>query len=270
MGVSASALSHTVRKLEESLEVRLLTRTTRSVSTTEAGARLLKGIGPLFDQIAIELEALNELRERPAGTTRISTGGHAAETILMPAVAALLPDYPAIRVEIGVDNGFVDIVAEGFDAGVRMGETIAQDMIAVPIGPGLRMAAVGSPAYFMRAGRPLTPHDVAQHVCINIRFPTHGGLYVWEFEKAKRPLNVRVDGQLVVNDLGLARMAALAGSGIAYLPEDYVRRHLEAGRLERVLEDWCPPFPGYHIYYPSRRQQSPALTVLLGHLRYRE
>lgn len=269
VGVSPSALSHTIRRLEERLGVRLLTRTTRSVSPTEAGERLLRTIGPHFDQIRVELEGLSELRDRPAGTIRITTGDHAAKTILMPAVTDLLPDYPDLDVEISVDAGFVDIVAARFDAGIRMGETIAQDMVAVPIGPDLRMATVASPGYFDRQEPPVTPHDLARHSCINLRFPTHGGVYVWEFEEARRAINVRVDGQLIVNDLELARLGALAGLGIAHLPEDYVLAFIEEGKLQRVLADWCPPFPGYHIYYPSRRQQSPALAVLIEALRYR-
>ncbi len=269
IGVSASALSHTIRKLEERLGVRLLIRTTRNVSPTEAGERLLNSVGPHLDQIRMEVDGLSELRDKPAGTIRITTGDHAAETILMPAVAALLPAYPDLKVEISVDAGFVDIAAQGFDAGVRMGETIAQDMIAVRIGPDMRMAAVGSPAYFERGGLPRAPDDLAGHNCINLRFPTHGGVYVWEFEKAGRALNVRVGGQCTVNDIRLARMGAIAGSGIAYLPDDYVQPDIDAGRLQRVLEDWCPPFPGYHIYYPSRRQQSPALAVILDALRDR-
>lgn len=268
IGVSASALSHTIRKLEERLGVRLLTRTTRSVSPTEAGERLLNSVGPHVDQIRAELEGLSELRDKPAGTIKITTGDHAAETILMPTVAALLPDYPDLKVEISVDAGFVDIAADRFDAGVRMGETIAQDMIAVRIGPEIRMAAVASPAYFARRKPPRAPDDLAEHNCINLRFPTHGGVYVWEFEKAGRALNVRIEGQLIVNDIALARIAALAGSGITFLPDDYVQHYVEAGKLQRVLEDWCPPFPGYHIYYPSRRQQSPALAVIVEALRY--
>jgi len=269
LGVSPSALSHTIRGLEDRVGVRLLTRTTRSVAPTEAGERLLRTIGPRFDDIQDELASLSELRDKPAGTIRITTGDHAAETILWPALEVLLPRYPDINVEISVDTRFVDIVAERFDAGVRMGETIAQDMIAVRIGPDMRMAAVASPAYLAGQSVPQTPHDLAGHRCINLRFPTLGGLYAWEFEKDSRPLNVRVEGPLIVNDIALARAGALGGAGIAYLPEDYVQPHLAAGSLRRVLADWCPPFPGYHLYYPSRRQQSPALAVLVQALRYR-
>jgi DNA-binding transcriptional LysR family regulator len=270
LGVSPSALSHTIRALEERVGVRLLTRTTRSLAPTEAGERLLRTIGPHFDDIQAELARLSELRDKPAGTIRITTGDHAAETILWPALEKVLPDYPDIQVEISVDAGFVDIVAERFDAGVRMGETVAQDMIAVRIGPDMRMAAVGSPAYFADRPVPQGPHDLAEHRCINLRFPTLGGLYAWEFEKDGRALNVRVEGQLVVNDIALARAGALSGAGLAYVPEEYVQPHVEAGKLQRVLADWCPPFPGYHLYYPSRRQQSPALAVIVDALRYRE
>ncbi|MFL6761099.1 MAG: LysR family transcriptional regulator [Sphingomicrobium sp.] len=269
MGVSPSALSHTIRALEERLGVRLLTRTTRSVAPTEAGERLLATIGPRFDEIEAELSALSELRDKPAGTIRITTGIHAAETVLWPALARLLPDYPDIKVEISVNAGFVDIVAERFDAGVRLGETIAQDMVAVAIGPEMRMAAVAAPSYFAARKRPRTPAELAGHDCINLRFPTRGGLYAWEFEKQGRSLNVHVEGQVIVNEVALAKQAALDGSGIAYLPDDYVRGEIDGRRLVRVLEDWSPPFPGYHLYYPSRRQQSPAFALVVEALRYR-
>jgi DNA-binding transcriptional LysR family regulator len=269
MGVSTSALSHTVRGLEERLGVRLLARTTRSVVPTDAGERLLGAVGRHFDGIEAELAALSELRERPAGKIRITTGLHAAEAILRPALARLLPAYPDVQVELSVDAGFIDIVAERFDAGVRLGETIAQDMVAVRIGPELRMAAVGSPAYFAGRAAPEVPQELARHNCINLRFPTHGGLYAWEFEQAGRTLNVRVEGQLTVNEIALARQAALDGLGLAYLPDDYVRGDIEAGRLRRVLGSWCPPFPGYHLYYPSRRQQSLAFSLLVEALRFR-
>ena len=264
IGVSPSALSHTIRALEERLGLRLLTRTTRSVVPSDAGERLLGAVGPHFDGIEAELDAISELRDKPAGSIRITTGIHAAQAIIWPAFARLLPAYPDIEVELSVQAGFIDIVAERFDAGVRLGETIAQDMVAVRIGPDMRMAAVGSPAYFSAHKPPRTPHDLAEHNCINLRFPTRGGLYAWEFEKAGRALNVRVEGQLIVNEIALALQAALDGLGIAYLPEDYVRADIEAGRLTRVLESWCPPFPGYHLYYPSRRQQSPAFTLAGG------
>jgi DNA-binding transcriptional LysR family regulator len=269
IGVSPSALSHRLRALEERLGVRLLTRTTRSVAPTETGERLLAAIGPHFDGIEAELAALNELRDRPAGTIRITSGDHVSETILEPAVAKLLRDYPDIQVEISVNMGFVDIVAERFDAGIRLGETVAQDMVAVRIGPDLRMAAVASPSYFEAHKPPRTPHDLADHNCINLRLPTRGGLYAWEFEKGGRALNVRVEGQLIVNDIALARQAAIDGLGIAYLPDDYLQPDIDSGRLTRVLESWCPPFPGYHLYYPSRRHHSPAFALLVEALRYR-
>jgi len=269
MGVSTSALSHAMRGLEERLGVRLLNRTTRSVVPTEAGDRLLRGVEAHFDGIEAELATLSELRDKPAGTIRITTGAHPARTILEPALVRLLPDYPDIKVELSVDAGFVDIVAERFDAGVRLGETVAQDMVAVRIGPDMRMAAVASPAYFASREPPGTPHDLAAHNCINLRFPTYGGLYAWEFEKADRALNVRVEGQMIVNDSALALAAAIDGLGIAYLPEDQVLSLVGGGRLVRVLEDWCPPFPGYHLYYPSRRQHSSGFAVLIEALRYR-
>jgi DNA-binding transcriptional LysR family regulator len=269
IGVSPSALSHTIRGLEERLGVRLLTRTTRSVAPTEAGERFLAAIGPHFDGIEAEIAALSEFRDKPAGTIRITTGIDAARTILWPAVARLLSEYPDVHVELSVNAGFVDIVAERFDAGVRLGETVAQDMVAVRIGPDMRMAAVASPSYFAINKPPKTPHELAGHNCINLRFPTLGGLYAWEFEKAGRAVNVRVEGQLIVNDIELALQAALDGSGIAYLPEDYVRSRIDDGRLTRVLADWSPPFPGYHLYYPSRRHQSPAFALLVEALRYR-
>lgn len=269
IGVSPSALSHTIRGLEERMGLRLLTRTTRSVAPTAVGERLLGAIGPHFDEIEAELAALSELRDKPAGTIRITTGIHAAETILWPALARLLPDHRDVDVEVSVDSGYVDIVAARFDAGVRLGETVAQDMIAVRIGPDMRMAAVSSPTYFADRKPPRAPHELARHDCINLRFPTTGGLYAWEFEKGGRALKVHVEGQLVVNDIALALRAALDGVGIAYLPEDYVQPYVEAGRLTRVLESWCPPFPGYHLYYPSRRHQSPAFVLLVEALKFR-
>lgn len=269
LSVSPSALSHTIRKLEERVGVRLLVRTTRSVSPTEAGERLLRNIGPHFDQIQTELEGLAALRDRPAGTVRLTTGSHAAETILMPAVTRVMSGYPEVNIEINVDPGFVDIVANRFDAGVRFGETVAKDMVAVRIGPDMRMAAVASPEYFAQRKQPHSPQELSTHNCINLRFPTLGGLYSWEFEKGSRAINVRVEGQFVVNNIDLARTAALSGAGIAYLPEDYVKSEIQARRLVRVLNSWCPPFAGYHLYYPSRRQHSAAFSVLIEALRYR-
>ncbi|RUZ75281.1 LysR family transcriptional regulator [Mesorhizobium sp. M7A.F.Ca.US.006.01.1.1] len=269
LGVSQSALSHTVRALEERLGVRLLTRTTRSVSPTEAGERLARTVGPRLDEIETEIAALSALREKPAGTIRITAGEHAADAVLWPAIAPLLPDYPDIRVEIIVDYGLTDIVAERYDAGVRLGEQVARDMIAVRIGPDMRMAVVGSPAYFATRPKPRTPQDLTTHNCINLRLPTYGGLYAWEFEKAGRELKVRVEGQLVFNTSALRMNAVLAGLGLAYLPEEQVTAHLASGRLVRVLSDWCAPFPGYHLYYPSRRQATPAFSLLVDALRYR-
>lgn len=269
LGVSQSALSHTIRGLEERLGLRLLTRTTRSVAPTEAGERLLLNVGPRFQEIDTELTALSELREKPAGTIRITIGEHAAEAILWPALAKLLPRYPDIKVELAIDYGLTDIVAERYDAGVRLGEQVAKDMIAVRIGPDFGMAVVGAPSYFARRPKPKRPQDLTAHDCINIRLPTYGGIYAWEFEKRGRELKVRVDGQLVFNNTGLRLGAVLAGFGLAYLPEDQVKKPLADGRLIRVLADWCPPFSGYHLYYPSRRQQSPALAVLVEALRLR-
>jgi DNA-binding transcriptional LysR family regulator len=269
LGVSQSALSHTVRGLEERLGIRLLTRTTRSVAPTQAGERLLRNVGPRFDEIDAELAALSELRERPAGTIRITAGEHAANAILWPALLKFLPKYPDIKVELIVDYALTDIVTERYDAGVRIGEQVAKDMVAVRIGPDMRMAVVGSPAYFARRPRPKTPQDLTAHDCINIRLPTYGGVYAWEFEKGEREVKVRVEGSLVFNTLALRLNAVLAGLGLAYLPQDQVQTHLKNGELVRVLADWCPPFSGYHLYYPSRRQHAPAFALLVEALRYR-
>jgi len=246
-----------------------LARTTRSVAPTEAGERLLRSVGPRLEEIESELSALSALRDKPAGTIRITTGEHAAETILWPVLAELLPCYPDIKVELIIDYGLTDIVAERYDAGVRLGEQVAKDMIAVRIGPDLRMAVVGSPGYFAARAQPKTPQQLTEHTCINIRLPTHAGVYAWEFEKRGRSLRVRVDGQLVFNNISLRLRAVRAGLGLAYLPEDQVRTELADGRLIRVLQDWCPGFSGYHLYYPSRRQPVPAFAVLVEALRYR-
>jgi DNA-binding transcriptional LysR family regulator len=267
LGTSQSALSHTVRRLETRLGVRLLSRTTRSVSPTEAGERLLARLRPALDEIADGIASLGELRDKPSGTIRITTGEHAAHALLWPAVARLLCEYPDIKVEVSIDAGFSDIVADRFDAGIRLGESVDRDMVAVRIGPDLRMAAVASPAYLAARGAPLTPHDLAHHNCINLRFPTRGSLYSWEFEKAGRELNVRVEGQLTFNDTPMTVKAAVAGFGIAFTIDDIVRPELEAGTLIRVLADWCPPFAGYHLYYPSRRQHSAAFAAILAELR---
>jgi DNA-binding transcriptional LysR family regulator len=269
LGVSPSALSHTVRKLEERVGVRLLNRTTRHVSATEAGERLLGTIGPHFDEISAELEALGELREKPAGTIRITAGDHAAETILWPALRKLLPDYPDVIVEVNVETGFTDIVAGRYDAGIRLGEAVAKDMIAVRIGPDMRMVVVGRPAYFEGRRKPRTPQDLAEHRCINYRFPGTGAFYAWEFEKGGREIRVRVEGQLVFNTSTMVCKAVLDGLGLAFLPEDMTIDAVRDGRLVSVLDDWTPPFPGYYLYYPSRRQQSPAFALLVEALRYR-
>jgi len=269
LGVSQSALSHTMRGLEARLGLRLLARTTRSVAPTEAGERLLRALGPRFDEIEAELAELSELRDKPAGTIRITSGEHAAETILWPVLAKLLPRYPDIKVELNIDYGLTDIVAERYDAGVRLGEQVAKDMIAVRIGPDFRMAVVGAPSYFARRPKPKNPQDLTAHDCINIRLPTYGSIYAWEFEKRGRALKVRVEGQLVFNNIALRVNAALAGLGLAYLSEDQVQEHVAGGRLVRVLGDWCPPFSGYHLYYPSRRQATPAFALLVEALRYR-
>src|SRR6266567_4399374 len=269
LGVSQSALSHTIRGLETRLGLRLLTRTTRSVSPTEAGERLLQTVGPRFEEIEAELEALSELREKPAGTIRITATDHSANTILWPRLAKFLPQYPDIKVEITIDYGFTDIVAQRYDAGVRSGEQVAKDMIAVRIGPDMRMAVVGAPSYFAKRSPPKKPQDLTDHNCINLRLATHGGLYAWEFQKGDRELKVRVEGQLVFNNTFQMLNAALDGFGLAYVPDDLAQPHLAKGRLKRVLEDWCPPYSGYHLYYPSRRQSSAAFALLVDALRYR-
>ncbi|HET7766282.1 MAG TPA: LysR family transcriptional regulator [Burkholderiales bacterium] len=269
LGVSQSALSHTIRGLESRLGLRLLTRTTRSVSPTQAGERLLETVAPRFEEIEAELEALTELRDKPAGTIRISAGEHAVKSILWPALTKFLPRYPDIKVEIAIDHSLIDIVAQRYDAGVRSGEQVAKDMIAVRIGPDMRMAVVGAPSYFAKRPSPKDPQDLTEHDCINLRLPTYGGLYAWEFEKGGRELKVRVEGQLVLNSTGQMLEAALAGFGLAYVPEDAAQPDLDKGRLKRALEDWCPPYSGYHLYYPSRRQPSPAFALLVDALRYR-
>ena len=270
LGVSQSALSHTLRGLEARLGLRLLTRTTRSVSPTEAGERLLQTVGHRFEEIEAELESLSELREKPAGTIRISAGEHAVNSVLSPALTKFLPQYPDIKVEIIIDHGLIDIVAQRYDAGVRSGEQVAKDMIAVRIGPDMRMAVVGAPSYFFaKRSPPKKPQELTEHNCINLRLPTYGGLYAWEFEKGGRELKVRVDGQLVFNGPTQMLNAALAGLGLAYVPQDLAQPYLDRGHLARVLEDWCPPYSGYHLYYPSRRQPSPAFALLVDALRYR-
>ncbi|WP_338524793.1 LysR family transcriptional regulator [Pseudomonas batumici] len=268
LGVSQSALSQTIRNLEERLGLRLLTRTTRSVSPTEAGERLLLTVKPRFEEIESELVALTEQREKPVGTIRITASEHSATSILAPALAKLLPNYPYINVEVNVDHGLTDIVAERFDAGVRLGERVAKDMIAVRISPDLRWLVVGAPSYFARHAQPLMPQELTAHNCINIRFPTHGSLFAWDFEKDGHELKVRVEGQLTFNSLALRLDAALSGLGLAYLPEDIVAPYIAEGRLVAVLEDWCPYSPGYHLYYPNRRYASLAFSLVVEALRY--
>ena len=269
LGVSQSALSHTIRGLEEQLGLRLLTRTTRSVSPTEAGERLLHTIGPRFEEIESELAALSEFREKPAGTIRITATDYAVETILWPKLTRFLRRYPDVKFEVIIDYGLTDIVAERFDAGVRSGEQVAKDMIAVRIGPDMRSAVVGAPSYFEARSEPKRPQELIGHNCINLRLPTRGGLYAWEFEKDGREVKVHVQGQLVFNGTFQMLNAALVGFGLAYVPEDVAQPHLAKGRLRRVLDDWCPPYPGYHLYYPSRRQATPAFALLVEALRYR-
>ena len=269
LGVSQSALSRTIRELEARLGLRLLSRTTRSVAPTEAGERLLKNVGPHLDQIEVELASLRELRAKPTGTFRITTGDHAAETILWPKLVRFLPNHPDIKVEVSLDYGLTDIVAQKYDAGVRFGEQVAKDMIAVRIGPDMRMAVVGAPSYLGDRPKPHVPQDLMQHICITLRLPTLGGIYAWEFEKDGRELKVRVEGQLIFNSVFQVLNAALAGFGLAYVPEDLVQAHLAEGRLKRVLEEWCPHWSGYHLYYPSRRQSSAAFALLVDALRYR-
>lgn len=268
LGVSQSALSHTVKNLEQRLGIRLLNRTTRSVSLTEVGERLFASVSPRFDDIDRELREVVELRDKPAGTIRISAGGHAIDTLVWPKLEPVLRQYPDIKLELSVDYNFTDIVEHRFDAGVRFGEAIAKDMIAVRIGPDLSLAAVATPDYFKQAGQPKEPGDLLKHCCINLRFTRHGGLYVWEFHKDGQTLNVNVDGQLIFNDVHQMTRAALHGYGIAYLPEDLFTPYLESGQLVRVLQDWTPPFTGYHLYFPNRMRASPAFDIVVNALRH--
>jgi DNA-binding transcriptional LysR family regulator len=269
LGISQSALSRTISSFEERLGVRLLTRTTRNVSPTEAGERLLANVGQRFDEIQGELEAISELRTKPAGTVRITATENAAATILLPKLAKVLPQYPDVTVEIVVDYGLADIVAQRYDAGVRSGEQVAKDMIAVRIGPDMRMVVVGAPSYFRIHPMPAKPEDLTQHNCINLRLPGHGGLYAWEFEKGRRELRVRVQGQFVLNATSQMLAAALAGGGLAYIPEEMAQPYISSGRLKPVLDDWCQPYSGYHLYFPTRRQPSAAFALLVDALRYR-
>lgn len=270
LGVSQSALSQTIRGLEERLGLRLFTRTTRRVAPTDAGERLLAAIGPRLEGIEADLAALSELRDKPAGNLRFTASEHAADSILLPRLMKLLPDFPDIKVEINTDYRLIDIVEQRFDAGVRLGESVAKDMIAVRIGPDVRMAVVGAPAYFARYRKPEKPQELTGHDCINVRLPTHGGLLPWDFKKGKQELNVRVEGTLIFNGFQQVLKAALAGMGLAFMLEEVAREHIASGRLIRVLDDWCSVFPGYHLYYPSRRQPSPAFALVVDALRYRE
>ena len=269
LGLSQSALSHTVRGLETRLGLRLLTRTTRSVALTEAGDRLLRTVAPAFEEIDAELFALSALRDKPAGNFRITAGQHAVDTVLWPVLSRLLPEYPDIKVEIAVDAALTDIVTERYDAGVRLGESLEKDMIAVCVGPEMRMALFAAPSYREKHPPPRAPRDLTAHACINLRLPTYGGLYAWEFEKDGQELRVRVEGQLTFNAPSNILTAAAAGLGLGFTLEGAAKYYLADGRLVRLLEDWCPPFPVYHLYYPSRRQLSPAFTLLVEALRYR-
>lgn len=269
LGVSQSTLSHTIRGFEERLGVRLLTRTTRSVALTEAGKRLFTSVNPHFEEIENELDALSEFRDKPAGTIRITSTEYAVETILWPKLKTFLPKYPDIKIEINIDYSMTDIVAQQYDAGVRAGEQIANDMIAVKIGPDMRMIVVGSPSYFTQHTPPKTPKELIKHKCINLRLPTFGGLYAWEFQKKGQKLNVHVTGQLTFNRTTQLLNAALDGFGLTYVPEDLALPHIKTGELQIALDDWCPTSPGYHIYYPNRRHASPAFSLLVDVLRYK-
>lgn len=269
LGVSQSALSHSIRALEERLELRLLTRTTRSVAPTEAGEKMVASLGPRFAEIESELEALSEMRKRPAGNIRITAGEHAVDSILWPVLKTFLMEYPDINIEITLENALTDIVTGRFDAGIRLGEQVAKDMIAVRIGPEMSMAVVGSPAYFATSGIPNTPQELQTHRCINMRLPTLGSIYAWEFEQNGRELKVRVDGQLTFNSLRQRIDAAVTGFGLAYVPEDSVKAEIASGQLVRVLPAWCEPFPGYYLYYPSRKQHTTAFSLLLDALRFK-
>jgi DNA-binding transcriptional LysR family regulator len=269
LGISQSALSQTIRQLEARLGVRLLTRTTRSVAPTEGGERLLNVVGPRFEEIENELASLRELRQKPAGTVRITATEFAIDTILLPKLGPVMRHNPEVKIEFIVDYGLSNIVADRFDAGVRSGEQVAKDMIAVRIGPDMRMAVVGSPTYFKGRPEPMKPQDLVAHNCINLRLPTHRSVYAWEFEKGNRELKVRVEGQLTCNGSAQLLNGALSGLGLAYIPEGMVEAYVAKGRLKRVLADWCPPYSGYHLFYASRRQSSAAFNLVVEALRYR-
>jgi DNA-binding transcriptional LysR family regulator len=267
LGLSQAALSYAVRGLEERLGVRLIARTTRSLSLTDAGEKLLNSLRPAFDHIDNEIAAMGALRDKPSGTIRIATFRHAAKRVLWPTMVRLMADYPDVTFEVSVGEGLTDIVAGRFDAGIRLGEQVEKDMISVRISPEIRMAVVGSPAYFATHPHPETPRDLSEHDCVSYRQTTSGGIYAWEFEHDGAELEVKVSGHLIINDNEMMENAALDGLGLVYLFESQVARHIAEGSLIRVLEDWCPPFPGYHLYYPSRRQHTPAFSLLLDALR---
>jgi DNA-binding transcriptional LysR family regulator len=269
LGVSQSALSHTIRGLESRMGVRLLTRTTRSVSPTETGERLVQNLGPLVEGMETELASVGELRDKPAGTVRITATDYAANTVLWPRLTPVLREFPDIKVEINTDYRLTDIAAERFDIGVRLGSEVARGMIAVRLTPDMRMSIVGSPSYLRKRATPQTPHELTLHDCINLRLPTYGGLLPWELHKGRKQIQVRVEGQLTFNGTYQILAATLDGFGLGYIPEDLAKPHVEAGRLKWVLEDWFPTFPGYHVYYPSRRQSSKALAVVIDALRHR-
>jgi DNA-binding transcriptional LysR family regulator len=269
LGVTPSALSHSVKGLEARLGLRLLARTTRNVAPTEAGERLVRSLGPHFEQIEAEIEAISELRDKPRGTIRLTSTDFVIDTIFRPRLKPFLAQYPDIKVEISIEYGFTNIVEQRFDAGVRLGEAVAKDMIAVRIGPDWRFAVVGSPDYFSRRSEPQTPQELTNHSCINIRLTTAGSLYAWEFRKGDREFSVRVDGQLIFNSTMPALHAAVDGHGLAYVPEELAKPYIEQGALQEVLADWCPYFQGFHLYYPNRRQASPAFALLVEALRYR-
>jgi DNA-binding transcriptional LysR family regulator len=270
IGLSRSALSHAMLGLEARLGVRLLTRTTRSVSTTEAGARLLDTVAPRLQEIEAELGQLSAMRDKPAGTVRITAHDHAIGTALWPRLMPLLKQYPEIQIEFSVDYGFTDIAAQRFDAGVRVGDRIDKDMVAVRISPDMRMSVAASPEYLAGKTSPKKPQDLTEHRCVNLRLPTRGNLYAWDFEKGRKSVNVKVDGQTIFNSTALMLQAALDGLGFAYVPYDLMKPHIDAGRLIPVLEDWWPTFPGYHLYYANRRQIAPALALVIEALRYRK
>mgnify|MGYP001079245102 FL=1 len=268
LGVSQSALSHSLRTLEARLGIRLLTRTTRSVSLTDAGEHLLNDLGPYIDGIQDTLQSLKDLNGTPSGTIRISTSDYAINTVIWPKVQGLLRDYPEINLELIDDYTLTDIVSNRFDAGTRLGEQITNGMVSVKIGPDVRFAVVGAPGYFAQHPVPTHPHDLLHHTCINLRFPTHGNLYVWEFEKEGKSVNVKVEGQLVFSRIYQNLSAALEGFGLAHVPRDIAESYIERGQLVSVLDDWCPYWDGYYLYYPSRRQPSKAFSLLLEALRF--